>query len=44
VLASHQIKVLRQICNKALLLHHGKLVGLGPIEEILASYESLTRG
>ncbi|HKE11207.1 MAG TPA: ABC transporter ATP-binding protein, partial [Myxococcota bacterium] len=44
VLASHQTKVLHQICNKALLLHHGKLIGLGSIDEVLESYASLTRG
>jgi homopolymeric O-antigen transport system ATP-binding protein len=44
VLASHQIEILKHFCNKALLLHHGKLVGLGAIDEILESYASLSRG
>jgi ABC-2 type transport system ATP-binding protein/lipopolysaccharide transport system ATP-binding protein len=44
ILASHQTKVLHQICNKALLLQHGKLIGLGSIDEVLESYASLSRG
>jgi ABC-2 type transport system ATP-binding protein/lipopolysaccharide transport system ATP-binding protein len=44
VLASHQVEVLNQICNKALLLDHGKLIALGAVDEILESYAALTRG
>ncbi|MGO1296217.1 MAG: ATP-binding cassette domain-containing protein [Vibrio sp.] len=38
VLASHSNKVLRQICNKAILFEHGRLVTAGDIEEVLTVY------
>ena len=42
VLASHSIIMLRQWCNKGMLLEKGKLVAFGPLEEVIASYGSLT--
>ena len=41
VLASHSNAIIRKLCNKALLLHHGKVVGLDSVDEILKAYESL---
>ncbi|MCG3748310.1 MULTISPECIES: ATP-binding cassette domain-containing protein [Vibrio] len=38
VLASHSNKVLRQICNKAILFEHGKIVSMGDMENILELY------
>jgi ABC-type polysaccharide/polyol phosphate transport system ATPase subunit len=41
VLASHSNSIIRKLCNKALLLHHGKLVGFDSVDEVLKAYESL---
>jgi len=38
VLASHSNKVLRGICNKALLLEHGRIRKFGPIDEVIETY------
>ncbi|ANY77723.1 ABC transporter ATP-binding protein [Microvirga ossetica] len=40
VLASHSNKVLRELCNKALLLEHGKLKAFGTVEEVLEIYKN----
>lgn len=38
VIASHTPELLRKICNKAMLLEHGRVVALGPLEEVLTTY------
>jgi ABC-2 type transport system ATP-binding protein/lipopolysaccharide transport system ATP-binding protein len=38
VLASHSIDLVRRLCNRALLMEHGRLVWGGGIEEGLATY------
>lgn len=40
VLASHSAEVLKDFCNKALWLHHGKMVMMGEVNEVLEAYES----
>lgn len=40
VLASHADSLLRQWCNKGLLLEHGRVKAIGPIDEVLALYHS----
>jgi ABC-type polysaccharide/polyol phosphate transport system ATPase subunit len=42
VLASHSNKVLRELCNKALLLEHGRIKAFGPIEEVIETYAAST--
>jgi len=42
VLASHSNKVLRELCNKALLLEHGRARAFGPIEEVIETYAAST--
>jgi len=42
VLASHSNDIIRQMCNKALLLHQGKVVGFDSVDEILQAYASLS--
>ncbi len=44
VLASHSNDVIRKMCNKAILLDHGKLVGVDSVDEILEVYASLING
>ncbi len=40
VLASHSNKVLREICNKGLLLQHGKIQAFGPLDDVIEAYKS----
>jgi ABC-2 type transport system ATP-binding protein len=42
ILASHGMPMLRQWCNKGMLLEHGKLVAYGPLEEVIARYDGLS--
>jgi ABC-type polysaccharide/polyol phosphate transport system ATPase subunit len=41
VIASHSLLMLRQWCNKGMLLEKGKLLAYGPIEDVIARYEEL---
>jgi ABC-type polysaccharide/polyol phosphate transport system ATPase subunit len=43
VLASHSEAVIRQMCNKAILLHQGKLIGSDSVDEIFQSYKNLVQ-
>ncbi|NQU56871.1 MAG: ABC transporter ATP-binding protein [Rhodospirillales bacterium] len=38
VLASHSEAMIRQFCNKAVLMEHGKIVAVGPVEDVLRDY------
>jgi ABC-type polysaccharide/polyol phosphate transport system ATPase subunit len=38
VLASHTDELIRTICNKAALLESGRIVRVGPVDEVLATY------
>jgi lipopolysaccharide transport system ATP-binding protein len=38
VLASHSTELLRHVCNKALLLEHGRVVRFGSVDEVIACY------
>ena len=40
VLASHNNAQLRRLCNKVAWLEHGRVVRLGPVEPVMAAYES----
>lgn len=40
VIASHAVPILRQWCNKGMLLEQGKLVAFGPLEEVISLYQS----
>jgi ABC-type polysaccharide/polyol phosphate transport system ATPase subunit len=42
VFASHSTELIRQMCNRAILMHHGRIVADGKPEEILDHYHSLT--
>jgi len=41
VVASHSMTLLRQWCNKGMLLDHGALVTQGPIDEAIARYRKI---
>lgn len=38
VLASHSEDMIRKLCNKAILMEHGKILGIGSVDEIFALY------
>ncbi|WP_262029305.1 ABC transporter ATP-binding protein [Microvirga sp. Mcv34] len=40
VLASHSNKVLRDLCNKAVLLEHGRIKAFGDLEEVIEQYSA----
>jgi ABC-2 type transport system ATP-binding protein/lipopolysaccharide transport system ATP-binding protein len=42
VVASHSNKMLREWCNKGILLERGKLIAFGPIKEVVTQYERAT--
>jgi ABC-2 type transport system ATP-binding protein/lipopolysaccharide transport system ATP-binding protein len=41
VVASHSNDIIRQICNRAVLLHQGSLIECGDVEPVLAAYQAL---
>jgi ABC-type polysaccharide/polyol phosphate transport system ATPase subunit len=44
VLASHSPELIRSICNKAALLQAGRLVALGPVDEVFEQYDRIVHG
>ncbi|MFD2114011.1 ABC transporter ATP-binding protein [Thiorhodococcus fuscus] len=40
VLSSHANDLIRNMCNKAILMEHGRIVEYGPTEEVLQVYEA----
>lgn len=41
---SHNAAQVKSICNKAIILDHGKLIAQGPVEEICGIYERMLAG
>ena len=41
VLASHSNDLIREMCNKAALMQAGRIIDIGPVEDILATHERL---
>ncbi|HLJ62711.1 MAG TPA: ABC transporter ATP-binding protein [Stellaceae bacterium] len=41
VLASHDLKLIRRICNKALLLSHGQMLAFGSTGEVIMASEAM---
>ena len=41
VIASHAVSKIMTLCNKALLLHEGQVLGFGPAEAILERYKAM---
>ena len=44
VLASHSTQLVEQWCNRAILLHQGRLMTIGPVQEVVAAYQRLIAG
>ncbi|WP_404290567.1 ABC transporter ATP-binding protein [Microvirga sp. RSM25] len=42
VLASHSNAVLRDLCNKALLLEHGRVKALGTVDDVIEVYKDMS--
>jgi ABC-2 type transport system ATP-binding protein/lipopolysaccharide transport system ATP-binding protein len=42
VLASHSMTLLEEWCNRGILLHHGRVLTIGPIKDVIAAYQELT--
>jgi homopolymeric O-antigen transport system ATP-binding protein len=42
VFASHADAVIRKLCNKALLLEHGRVIAFGGIDQVISTYHSRT--
>jgi len=42
VLASHADELVLSMCDKAILLEHGRMIAHGPVEEVLATYRAST--
>lgn len=38
VLASHSLPTVQQLCRRAILLEHGRIVADGPVEQVIARY------
>jgi ABC-type polysaccharide/polyol phosphate transport system ATPase subunit len=38
VLASHSLHLIKNVCNKAVLLEHGRIVHMGDVDDVIAAY------
>jgi ABC-type polysaccharide/polyol phosphate transport system ATPase subunit len=43
IFVSHDADAVKQLCKRAMLLHHGEVVGTGPTEEVIEEYHRLLR-
>ena len=43
VFASHSEDLIRQMCNRAILLDHGRLIADGPTEDVLDMYARMSK-
>jgi ABC-type polysaccharide/polyol phosphate transport system ATPase subunit len=43
VLASHSNELIRSMCNKAALMQAGRIVSIGPVEQVLKEYDVASR-
>ena len=39
VIATHSMDIIRQMCNKAILLHKGHIIDIGEVEQVIESYD-----
>jgi ABC-type polysaccharide/polyol phosphate transport system ATPase subunit len=44
VIASHSDQLIRSMCNKAALMHAGRVVSFGPVETVLEEYDGYVHG
>jgi homopolymeric O-antigen transport system ATP-binding protein len=43
VVASHSEQVLREMCDRAVLLHHGRIEKEGPVDDVLRRYQEISQ-
>jgi ABC-type polysaccharide/polyol phosphate transport system ATPase subunit len=43
VLASHSENLVKSVCNKAALMQAGRILDIGPVDEVLDAYQSNIR-
>ena len=43
VVASHSAKILEKWCNRAILMQHGEIIGMGEVDKMLSDYRKLVR-
>ena len=43
IFVSHSLEQVRRICNKAMILDHGKMIAYGDIDEVSAVYEEMIK-
>ena len=43
VLATHSAELMYRMCNKAILMEHGKLIHAGGLDEVIATYHERIR-
>ena len=43
VIASHDTEIIRRFCNKAVLMETGRIVYMGPVEEVISAYRNGAR-
>jgi ABC-type polysaccharide/polyol phosphate transport system ATPase subunit len=41
VLASHSESMIESMCNRAALIHHGQLMELGPVDQVMKAYKKV---
>jgi len=41
---SHDLDLIRVTCSRTLFLHHGRVVAIGPTDEVAAEYERFSGG
>lgn len=44
ILASHSDDLIKSMCDKAALMHHGRLLELGPVESVQRAYRKIVAG
>jgi ABC-type polysaccharide/polyol phosphate transport system ATPase subunit len=38
VIASHDVETIRRLCTKAALMQTGRIVRIGPVEQVISAY------
>jgi len=44
LLVSHDLDLIRKTCSRTLFLHHGRMVAVGPTDEVVAEYQRFSGG
>ena len=44
VVASHSDQMIKSLCNKAALMHSGRIIEVGPVDRIFERYDAIIHG